>query len=89
MYEPVRVFGTGRWMREQEGKWILKRFKVESYDVLSPDDLKDVIERMRGIEGSEWKSMDDPIAALKGECPVWTHSRLLILNCHPKTRRVR
>jgi len=65
MYEPVRVFGTGRWMRDQEGKWILKRFKVESYNILAADDLKDAIERMRGVEGSEWKSMDDPIGALK------------------------
>jgi len=31
MYEPVRVFGTGRWLRDQEGTWLLKRFKVESY----------------------------------------------------------
>lgn len=65
MYEPVRVFGTGRWMRDEEGKWILKRFKVESYNVLTADDLKEAIERMRGIEGSEWKGMDDPIGALK------------------------
>jgi len=64
MYEPVRVFGTGRWLRDQEGNWILKRFKVESYNVLVADDLKDAIYKMQEIEGSEWKSMDDPISAL-------------------------
>ena len=65
MYEPVRVFGTGRWLRDQEGKWILKKFKVENYKVLAADDLKDSIDQMREIEGSEWKDMDDPIGALK------------------------
>jgi len=65
MYEPVRVFGTGRWLRDQEGTWLLKRFKVESYKVLRSDDLKEAIDQMRAIEGSEWKDMDDPIGALK------------------------
>ncbi len=65
MYEPVRIFGTGRWLRDQEGNWILKKFRVDSYSVLAADDLKDVIGQMRNIEGSGWKSMDDPIGALK------------------------
>lgn len=65
MYEPVRVFGTGRWLRDPDGNWVLKKFKVESYNVLEDDDLKDAIDQMREIEGSEWKDMDDPISALK------------------------
>ena len=65
MYEPVRIFGTGRWLRDQEGDWVLKKFRVDSYSVLASDDLKDAIDQMRSIEGSEWKSMADPIGALK------------------------
>jgi hypothetical protein len=65
MYEPVRVFGTGRWLRDQEGKWILKKFKVESFNILATDDLKDAIDQMREIQSSEWKAMDDPIGALR------------------------
>jgi hypothetical protein len=65
MYEPVRVFGTGRWLRDHEGTWVLKKFKVESFSVLAADDLKDTIDQMRQIEGSEWKEMEDPIGALK------------------------
>ena len=64
MYEPVRIFGTGRWLRDHEGSWILKKFKVESYHVLADDGLEDVIDQMRKIEGSEWKKMDDPIGAV-------------------------
>jgi len=65
MYEPVRIFGTGRWLRDQEGNWILKTFRVDKFIALADDDLKDAIEKMREIEGSEWRNMDDPIAALK------------------------
>ncbi len=65
MYEPVRIFGTGRWLRDEEGTWLLKKFKVDSYNVLAADDLKDAVEQMRKIEGSEWKEMDDPIGTLK------------------------
>lgn len=75
MYEPVRVFGTGMWLRDQEGTWVLKKFKVESYSVLAADDLKDAIDQMRQIEGSEWKEMEDPISALKAlrEKGIGTH----------------
>lgn len=65
IYEPVRVFGAGRWLRDEEGAWILKRFKVESYKALEAGDLKDAIDQMRKVDGSEWKNMDDPIGALK------------------------
>jgi hypothetical protein len=65
MYEPVRLFGTGRWFRDQEGAWNLKKFKVDSYKVLAAHDLKDAIDQMREIKGSEWKAMDDPIRDLR------------------------
>ncbi|APE44254.1 hypothetical protein BOO69_13245 [Sulfitobacter alexandrii] len=65
MYEPVRIFGTGRWLRDQDGNWILKKFRVDNFTVLAPDDLKDAIDQMREIKGSEWANMDDPIGALK------------------------
>lgn len=65
MYEPVRIFGTGRWLRDQEGNWILKKFRVDNYSVLAADDLKDAVAQIREIEGSEWASMDDPMGALR------------------------
>jgi len=65
MYEPVRIFGTGRWLRDQEGNWLLKKFRVDNYSVLTSDNLRDAIIQMREIEGSEWKTIDDPVGALK------------------------
>jgi hypothetical protein len=65
MYEPVRVLGTGRWTRDQDGNWILKKFRVESFTVLQADDLRDAVNQLRKVEDSDLKSMDDPINALK------------------------
>ncbi|WP_158644580.1 hypothetical protein [Paracoccus jeotgali] len=65
MYEPVRIFGTGRWLRDQYGNWLLKKFRVDSFSVLAQEDLKDAISHLREVTGSEWKSMDDPIGVLK------------------------
>jgi len=65
LFEPVRVFGTGTWLREEDGSWTLKRFKVQSYEVLEDSDLRNVIDDMRTIEGSDWADMDDPLEAIK------------------------
>jgi hypothetical protein len=65
LFEPIRVFGPGRWLREEDGTWTLKRFRVQSFAALRGDDLRDAIKELRTVEGSEWKGMDDPIAALK------------------------
>lgn len=65
MYEPVRIFGTGRWLRDADGNWILKKFKVDSYELLKGDQLPDAISVLREVEGSKWKEMDDPIGALR------------------------
>ncbi|CAN5786151.1 hypothetical protein BH23PSE1_BH23PSE1_09820 [soil metagenome] len=65
LFEPVRVFGTGRWLREEDGVWTLRRFKVRDFAVLRGDDLRDAVDGLRAVEGSDWQGMDDPIAALK------------------------
>ena len=31
LFEPVRLFGTGRWNRNDDGKWKLDLFRVESF----------------------------------------------------------
>jgi len=65
IFEPVRVSGTERWMREEDATWTLKSFKVQSFDVLQSSDLRDVVEELRAVEGSDWKEIDDPIATLR------------------------
>lgn len=65
MYEPVRIHGTGQWLRDQNGNWTLKKFRVDSYDQLADGSLRDAVEKLRSVEGSDWKKMDDPLSALR------------------------
>jgi len=58
LFEPIRVFGTASWLREEDGRWTLKRFRVESFEALKTDGLRDVLNELRGIEGSEWSDQD-------------------------------
>lgn len=65
LFEPIRVFGTGSWLREEDGTWTLKRFKVDGFEALKADDLRDVLEELRRVEGSEWGTQGDALAVLR------------------------
>lgn len=58
----IRVRGSGKWMREQDGSWVMDRFDIQGIDVLDDAPLPDVIKRLQAIEGAAWG--DDPIADL-------------------------
>ena len=55
LFEPVRVFGTGRWLREEDGMWTLRSFKVRDFTVLREESLREAVEGLRAVEGSDWK----------------------------------
>ncbi len=61
----LRVEGTGRWLRTEEGAWELKHFRIHGYKILPKDTLLNVVERVRKIEGSEWPKIGDPIAFIR------------------------
>lgn len=65
MYEPIRIFGVGRWIRDADGQWLLRKFRLQSFAVLQADDLKEAAARLRQVEGSGWSKMDDPMAVLR------------------------
>ena len=43
----LRVHGNGRWERDAEGAWLLKRFDIESFEILDDEPLAAVIDRLR------------------------------------------
>ncbi|PZQ48765.1 MAG: hypothetical protein DI556_13180 [Rhodovulum sulfidophilum] len=65
LFEPIRVFGVGSWFREEDGTWALRRFKVDSFEALKIDDLRDVIQELRQVEGSEWRAQKNALARLR------------------------
>jgi hypothetical protein len=64
LFEPVRIYGTGRWMRETDNTWTLIRFRVHRFEVLEKNSLRDTVTALRAIQGSAWKNMADPLAEL-------------------------
>lgn len=62
---PVRVHGSGKWLRNQDDKWELEEFTVANFEPLVEKTLAQTVEDIRAIPGNEWDEVDDPIAYLK------------------------
>jgi hypothetical protein len=64
LFEPVRIHGTGRWVREQDGRWNLLRFRVHRFETLGKGTLAETVAALRAVRSSGWKTFDDPLAEL-------------------------
>lgn len=64
LFEPVRINGTGRWIRETDGQWSLQRFRIQSFSALENSSLRDTVDALRAVQGSGWKDISDPLAEL-------------------------
>ena len=53
LFEPVRLYGEGRWNRNAEGEWNLNYFIVDRFDVLQESTLSQTVIALRGLKG-EW-----------------------------------
>jgi hypothetical protein len=54
LFEPVRLFGRGRWSRDSDGLWTLLDFKIESFEPLVDAPLSKALSELRSIE-TEWE----------------------------------
>lgn len=61
----VRIHGRGKWRRTPERAWELDNFDIKTFEPLDESPLADVIETLRGIEGSQWNEMNNPQEELK------------------------
>ena len=62
---PIRVYGSGRWLRGQDENWEIEDFTILSFDPLGERTLGETVAAVRAIPGNEWDELDDPIAYLK------------------------
>jgi len=53
LFEPVRLFGRGRWTRDNNGLWKLLDFKIESFEPLVDVPLSAALAELRAI-GTDW-----------------------------------
>jgi hypothetical protein len=54
MFDPVRLYGEGRWNRNDNGEWILDHFVVEKFEPLKETSLSETISILRQLRG-EWE----------------------------------
>jgi hypothetical protein len=67
LFEPVRLFGTGRWNRNEEGKWKLDIFRVESFIPLRAASLSQALNEIRAIK-TEWDAESfDELGMIRGD----------------------
>jgi len=53
LFEPVRLFGRGKWSRDSEGTWSLVDFRIESFEPLEDVSLSKALANLRAIP-TEW-----------------------------------
>jgi hypothetical protein len=53
LFEPVRLFGVGRWTRDPDGNWLLNRFTIDRFEKLASEPLSLEIARLRSL-GGDW-----------------------------------
>jgi hypothetical protein len=62
LFEPVRLFGRGRWLRDSDGNWTLDNFKIEHFESLRDTPLSAAVESVQKIP-VEWS--EDAYSELK------------------------
>jgi hypothetical protein len=53
IFDPVRLFGLGKWRRDTEGSWTLEEFQVHDFAALDNTSLSGALDKIRAIN-TEW-----------------------------------
>jgi hypothetical protein len=64
-YQPVRVFGTGKYFRNVDGEWEMRSFRISHFEKLDRRPLDESAERLRAVTTQTGLSRDI-IAKLAG-----------------------
>ncbi|MFM9971141.1 MAG: hypothetical protein ACKVQK_22335 [Burkholderiales bacterium] len=62
---PIRVVGSGKWLRGMEETWELEDFTIESFEPMDAAPLSAAIEAVRAVKKNAWNDFPDPMAELK------------------------
>jgi hypothetical protein len=66
VFQQIRVNGIATWERDENAKWNLLEFEIQSYTPLpSPADAATVINQLRSVPGSGWNEFEDPLEELR------------------------
>ena len=54
LFSQVRVFGQGRWNRDEDGRWNLGHFAITHFEPLDPSPLSQALSEIRDIGDTSW-----------------------------------
>ncbi|HEV2388346.1 MAG TPA: hypothetical protein VGS20_13950 [Candidatus Acidoferrales bacterium] len=63
-YKLIRAFGKGKWFRNTEGKWELRKFIIRGFEEVDDVSLPDIVARLRAIPDNDLAKLDDPIGEM-------------------------
>ena len=58
----IRVHGSGKWVREENGTWELEQFDINDFEVLDDSPMAEVVGKLRAVEGSTWHESEDALS---------------------------
>ena len=62
----VRLHGSGKWVREENGTWKLEQFDISEFEVLDDSPMTEVVGKLRAVEGSTWHESEDALSHILG-----------------------
>jgi hypothetical protein len=48
-YQPIRVHGSGKYLRTGDGQWEMKAFRISHFEMLDARPLAETVERLRAV----------------------------------------
>lgn len=54
LFDPMRLFGEGRWSRSPIGEWSLASFRIDGFKELDDQPLSDAVNKLRAVPGLDW-----------------------------------
>ena len=48
-YQPIRVYGNGKYFRDADGQWEMRSFRVSHFETLDTRPLAETVERLRAV----------------------------------------
>ncbi|WP_316174436.1 MULTISPECIES: hypothetical protein [unclassified Bradyrhizobium] len=62
----IRVHGSGKWVREENGTWKLEQFDINDFEVLDESPMTEVVGKLRSVEGCTWHESEDALSDILG-----------------------
>ena len=60
----IRCVGVGRWFRDGTGLWEMRNFTISQFSILNDRPLPEIVSDLQEVQGSGWRELADPWAAL-------------------------